>query len=251
MHNYTVKDLAEQLFIQPYSLKRKLDRQGQNFNIGDTLPEDITTEILQEYTNSAAQRTNETIEAAKSLLEGTAPAVIPIKKDTGLNGHAFVIKPEPKAVIPDPITIKEDTAGIIQQMEDTARPQPQKKDDRWRDVFVKVVLSIALIWQMHHSAFVVMEISRMTGSPWIEIDGIFFAFSVQFTGLLLTIYDGKRWYLILFSIIEFLINVVYYQPWKPGGNYPLTFLISGTIAFTIFSYVDLYAKTRKDGLEVA
>ncbi len=239
MMSFTLKELAEELLLKPDTLRKKLNRSGEWYGIDDELPEKLTSEVIQEYAKPAPRRSDETIEAAKQLLG--IPGANSFK-ETKVDSE-----PEKPAKINGnkPISLKE-------EKEDSApETKPEPKGKSKRNHFVTVVLVIAVIWQMHHSAFVVMEISRMEGPPWIQIDGILFAFSIQFTALLLTIYEGKRWYLVLFAIIEFLINVVYYQPWEEGGNYPLTILISGTIAFTIYSYSDLFAKTRNDGLEDA
>lgn len=114
-----------------------------------------------------------------------------------------------------------------------------------RTWFLYVVYMAALGWQVWHTAAVLVAADNLQG-VWSWVSGLLFALSVQFTALLMTIRSGSVWYLRGFAVVEFLFNVAYYNPFRAGATWieiVVELLISATIAFTIYSYSELF--TRK------
>ncbi len=127
-----------------------------------------------------------------------------------------------------------------------------------RTWFLYVVYLAALGWQVWHTAAVVVRAdSHSPTSPqeggvepavWSWVSGLLFALSVQFTALLMTIRTNSLLYLRGFAVVEFLFNCAYYEPYRAGATWSeivTELLISAAIAFTIYSYSELFTKTMK------
>lgn len=143
---------------------------------------------------------------------------------------------EPVVVAPEPVEVVEET-----KVESEARPVLFART--W---FLYLVYLAALVWQVWHTAAVLVEADTEKGwTAWVS--GLLFALSVQFTALLMTIRGGSVWYLRGFAVVEFLFNCAYYEPYRDGASWSdiiVELLISAAIAFTIYSYSELFAQNQ-------
>jgi hypothetical protein len=117
----------------------------------------------------------------------------------------------------------------------------------WLKVIMGMIVIVAMVVQMSHTAVVCNgggEVSSNWPINWA------YAFAIQFTGLMLTAVKGKRSYLVFFAVCEFLINMLFYEPWLMEVSKTITsthvsvywfrsILLSGLLSFTIFSYSEV------------
>jgi hypothetical protein len=117
-----------------------------------------------------------------------------------------------------------------------------------KDVLLALIAMVSMYVQMNHTAQVV-------GGEWLQAWA--YALSIQFTGLAMTLYKGSLWYLRIFALAEFSINLLHYRPWACelvegvsvcGGaeEWTRSLLLSALIAFTIYSYVEIFAARRNE-----
>lgn len=113
------------------------------------------------------------------------------------------------------------------------------------DGLLTLITLLAMYVQMAHTSAVV-NVQR-TDLQLNDLHGWAYAMAVQFTGLAMTLYSGRRVYLVVFGVAEFLINVLYYRPWVTGGPeaWLRDLLLSALIAFTIYSYAEIFTARRR------
>lgn len=144
----------------------------------------------------------------------------------------------------------EKTVDSLKRNEEIETAEEQRTFFFSKDAFLFVVFVAALLWQMHHSAGLVMRISLIE-IAWMKwLSGVLFSFAVQFTALLMTIRKGSKNYLMIFACAEVIINMLYYRPWNYSGNDIATYwatsiIVSLCIAFTIYSYSELFVIEKK------
>jgi hypothetical protein len=134
---------------------------------------------------------------------------------------------------------------------------PRETDKRTRisyaelskDLLLALIAMVSMYVQMNHTAQVV-------GGEWLQAWA--YALSIQFTGLAMTLYKGNLGYLRAFAVAEFAINLLHYRPWAHceliegvsvcGGfeEWTRSVLLSALIAFTIYSYVEIFAARRNE-----
>ena len=102
-------------------------------------------------------------------------------------------------------------------------------------VFLAAVFVCALMWQMHHTALLEHSISPFVGKWGIALATLF-AFSVQFTALLLTMHKAKKRFLIGAAVCELGINLLVYFP----NLFLAKILLSIIPAVVIYSYSELF-----------
>ena len=217
--NITLPTLADQLGIQVDSLRRQTKRLDIDIQ-GGQLNEEQYKLVVREYSRPSGRRPAETVERAQALagqLGIASPAAISAKVDK-------------------PVTRRRTSTR-------RSRPAEVQMQRPWIDRFLMsrsfllVVLLSCLAWQVQHTAGL---IGRMdAGEPlW---SNYCYALGIQFTALLLTLHQGGRGYLLGYALFEFLINLLYYEPWMAGSTdwqvvWSRALLISGGIAFAIYSY---------------
>ncbi|WP_020539267.1 hypothetical protein [Lewinella cohaerens] len=118
-----------------------------------------------------------------------------------------------------------------------------------KDLLLALIAMVSMYVQMNHTAQVV-------GGEWLQAWA--YALSIQFTGLAMTLYKGNLGYLRAFAVAEFAINLLHYRPWAHceliegvsvcGGfeEWTRSVLLSALIAFTIYSYVEIFAARRNE-----
>lgn len=100
-----------------------------------------------------------------------------------------------------------------------------------------LTLLAALTFQIHHLAAVINRISETDG----VIHGYVFATVAELTALMLTVHARKKWYLLVFAVMQFWVNVLYYVELPPiVGKLTLSVLI----AFVIYSYSEIYTNSK-------
>lgn len=106
--------------------------------------------------------------------------------------------------------------------------------------------------QMDHTAQVIIA-DREAVSGYNLAKAWMFAFGVQFTGLSMSLFKGNQWYLRGYALADFIINLLYYQPWVKNSveMWTQSLLLSALLVLTIFSYTQiatgfLKAKKRND-----
>jgi hypothetical protein len=242
---YTTSSLADTLQISLDSLRKKISRTaGQNYGQNEEIPEDLLKEIIPTYAKPSAKRSIETVEAAQELAK---------QLDIAIEEAPQILKPKAETKALKSIPISTTINAFVQEDQEEAKAaESLKKDPSRIDQFFRsrillfIVFISALIWQMEHSANIVIRVSLIEYEAWKITSGILFAFAVQFTALLMTIHSGKKWYLILFAFIEFFINMLYYEPWAREeatmATWSIDLILSAAIAFTIYSYSELFTK---------
>lgn len=88
-----------------------------------------------------------------------------------------------------------------------------------RGWFLYLVFVAAIFVQMEHTCVMAFRFSNVSNNIVRWVSSVLFAFSFQFTALILTINSGKHFYLLAFAIAELMINIFYYAPW---GTYTRT-----------------------------
>lgn len=185
------------------------------------LSEAAANTLIRRYTKKRGQRSDETVAAAQQLA---------IKRGIILKEKPAIAKQN------SPATLKSPKSSTSKRKKQDVLGNSLKKAVRSQGL-VYLVLILAIIWQIDHTAHVVGAMDSKA-SIWLDYS---FAIGIQLTALLMTIHKGSKHFLIIFAFIEFFINLIYYSPWSTGGMLEWTqaLLISGTIAFTIYSYSEL------------
>jgi hypothetical protein len=118
-----------------------------------------------------------------------------------------------------------------------------------KDLLLALIAMVSMYVQMNHTAQVV-------GGEWLQAWA--YALSIQFTGLAMTLYKGNLGYLRAFAVAEFAINLLHYRPWAhceliegmsvcgDFEEWTRSVLLSALIAFTIYSYVEIFAARRNE-----
>lgn len=263
-----IQQLADQLGIQKRAIIATANRLGVR---SSELQGDALTLVLDQYSKPNPNRKPETIEAANRLLQSLS-----VRKEIGKKSEKIelveISDDEPATASPieqtAPIAVAQ---GAVQQVAVTVnlhkkaaetsangKSDCEKRDQdatkatktglelkksQWANTFLYFVFICALGWQMGHSAWLESSISRIE-TDWVRsIAAWGFAFAVQFTALLLTIRKGNKSYLQGFAMCEFCINLLYYRPWSGGvggTDAAAQVLLSAVIAFTIYSYAELF-----------
>jgi len=217
---YTDERLSADLGVDIATLRKAIARKGYDIGKGETLDAKVVEVIAETYARPHAKRDKSTELAAKEIL-ASLPKIQPPKEK-------LLRTPKPKK--------KEQAVVLRSKIDDFFR-------SRW---LLFTVFLLALLFQMEHSALVAAKVSQLENETLGMISGIVFAVAVQFTGLIMTIHKGSKDYLVAFAVIEFFINMLYYAPWSnPDAEFDvwaINIIISAAIAFTIFSYAELFAK---------
>lgn len=230
--SYTDERLSADLGVDIATLRKAIARKGYDVDKGETLNTEVVEVIAKAYARPHAKRDKSTELAAKKILaeiKGEKTVLIPVA--------APEIR-EPKRTTVRASTGKKKEQPVVLR---------SKIDDFFRSRWLLfTVFLLALLFQMEHSALVAAKVSQLENKSLGMISGIVFAVAVQFTGLIMTIHKGSKDYLVAFAVIEFFINMLYYAPWSnPDAGFDvwaIDIIISAAIAFTIFSYAELFAK---------
>lgn len=193
------KELARRLGVKKTAIQAYAKRH--NIIIEDTLTDDEVVHICTGYTKPNPNRSQETTQAAWAIINEVKGQ----EKDGG---------PAPQPT----------------QASDTATKGKQRNRS-----FLYLVFVCMLLWQMHHVALLEHSVSPYLGKWGIGLAALF-AFGMQFTGLLLTVYKANRNYLIMYLVLDFCINLLVYFP-----NAVLAkIMIAACGAIAIFSYAELF-----------
>ncbi len=103
----------------------------------------------------------------------------------------------------------------------------------------------AMVWQVLNTTEVVMWADQESS----YFNALLYAGSIQFTALLMTLHRGGRMYLLIFAVLEYGVNIIHYRPWenKDAGVdvWVIDNLLSFAIAFSIFSYSEIFISKRR------
>ncbi|WP_367390136.1 hypothetical protein [Lewinella sp. LCG006] len=142
-----------------------------------------------------------------------------------------------------------DTIGKAHTLHQTDKRTGIDYAELSKDFLLALIAMVSMYVQMNHTAQVV-------GGEWLQAWA--YALSIQFTGLAMTLYKGNLGYLRAFAVAEFAINLLHYRPWAHcelikgvsvcGGfeEWTRSLLLSALIAFTIYSYVEIFAARRNE-----
>ena len=114
------------------------------------------------------------------------------------------------------------------------------------DGFLFVTLCAAMIGQMIHTAGFCYLNSPIKEWPTLRIiAAVVCAIGIDWTALVLTTRRGGWWYLIGFLLVHFAINIAFHlqihEDWT-WGEFCGFLLLSGVLAFSNFSYTDLFSR---------
>ena len=199
--------LAESLHTTSNALKVWCRRKG--IEISDELNQDNIKLICLGYSVANSNRKIETVQAARKIL-----------KD---------IEKAEEAPAPAPPEIIETPA------QQPATPVQRKKGR----VFLMCVFVSVLVWQMFHTALLEHSISPFGGSLGFILSAVF-AFGVQFTGLLLTVYKANKKFLLMYLVIDLVINLLVYFPSEVAAKV----VLSVVAALAIYSYSELFINKK-------
>ena len=165
-------------------------------------------------------------------------------KEIPKNGHHYRDRTTPEK----PIKKKVESKPLVKEILAQKVHQEPKKSTYQKDLFLFIVFIAAMVVQMEHTIALAKNASKLSSEILQYLSAGLFAFSFQFTGLLMTIRSGKRWYLILFAIIEFFVNILYYKPWVDNdlNNWVVSLLLSAAIPFAIYCYSELFTSESKN-----
>jgi len=223
---YTDERLSADLGIDIATLRKAIYRKGFAIEKGMPLDKEVVEAIAEAYSKPHAKRDERTEEAAKRIL-------------STIRGKEVITELSPRPPIK-----KERKAPIRRSIK-----KKSSIDEFFRSrTLLFAVFLLALFFQMEHSALVAAKVSQLSNTTLSVISGMVFAVAVQFTGLIMTIHKGSKYYLTGFALIEFLINMLYYAPWTdPEAGFDIwaiDTIISAAIAFTIFSYAEILAESK-------
>ncbi|MGH1437963.1 MAG: hypothetical protein ACRBG0_26245, partial [Lewinella sp.] len=266
-------NLAEFLEISLEALRKQMKRMGLvegRFNRHAEMDEQTVQVLLETYGHEEeAQTLSTSLETDKEQNGQTDTLnIAPPKLDKRPNGQGLTRTDK------RPKTDKR-TTGIANGQADTlpletdkgkngqtdtpaiAMNTPRETDKRTsisyaelsKDLLLALIAMVSMYVQMNHTAQVV-------GGEWLQAWA--YALSIQFTGLAMTLYKGNLGYLRAFAVAEFAINLLHYRPWAHceliegvsvcGGfeEWTRSVLLSALIAFTIYSYVEIFAARRNE-----
>jgi hypothetical protein len=252
--------LAEFLEISIEALRKQMKRMGLvegRFNRHAEMDEQTVQVLLETYGHE---------EVAQTLSTS-------LETDTEPNGQMDTLK-----IVPPPLpeTDKRTTGQVLAKTDIMPKADKRKKsrqsgqadtinetdtthqtDKRTsinygelsKDALLAIIAMVSMYVQMNHTALVVR-------GEWLHAWA--YALSIQFTGLAMTLYKGNLAYLRAFAVAEFAINLLHYRPWAHceliegvsvcGGaeEWTRSVLLSALIAFTIYSYVEIFAARRNE-----
>lgn len=245
------------------ALRKSLKRWGiidGRFDRTKPLSLDQMMDVAKNYSEKGSEDTQE---AAAKLVDqliaelpnsdnGPAPSISSDPRDYTPSGTVLGFEPSDRTQEPDaerPVDeVEADHDGLL-GMIDRTDVLPVVSVTDWREVAKDLLLSavalVAMLVQIVNTATVVQSAEQADGTMAL-VHSWAFAVAVQFTGLALTLYKGRLRYLQLFALAEFGINLLYFRPWSGGGweSWVTAILLSALIAFTIYSYVEIFAARR-------
>lgn len=125
------------------------------------------------------------------------------------------------------------------------RPDKTDWSEVGKDALLGVIALVSMYVQMEHTASVVSAAGISEGVS-AMISAWAFATAIQFTGLTITLYNGSLLYLKIFGWAEFGINLLYYKPWTGDWeDWTRAVLLSALLAFSIYSYAEIFAARRR------
>jgi len=201
--------LASKLGVTENALKVWCRRNG--IEVTDQLNQYNIKLICLGYSVSNSNRKIETVQAARKIL-----------KDIEKAEEAPAPAPAPPEIIETPA-------------QQPATPVQRKKGR----VFLMCVFVSVLVWQMFHTALLEHSISPFGGSLGFILSAVF-AFGVQFTGLLLTVYKANKKFLLMYLVIDLVINLLVYFPSEVAAKV----VLSVVAALAIYSYSELFINKK-------
>ena len=210
-NDMTNKELAQKLFTTTDAIKAAAGRNHWDgeWDVNTELNEGQQTQALSYFAQHNKKRKLETTEAAAALLV-----------ELGL-------KEAPQQ-------------PTIRQRIETLKPTNAY------EFILFSVLMLVMLFQMHHTSYL-FEVMEKNGYGWTW--GWVAAIAIQFTGSLMTVASGSKNWLLIFSFVEFKINMLYYSPWETATTYTQgssTVVGSFLIAFALFAYNHLFTELRKE-----
>jgi hypothetical protein len=266
-------NLAEFLEISLEALRKQMKRMGLvegRFNRHAEMDEQTVQVLLETYGHEeGAQTLSTSLETDKeqngqtdTLNITSPPAPKTDKIENGQSSLETDKRPNGQGLTKTDNMPKLDkrTSHSRNRQTDTpaiAMDTPRETDKRTRinfaelskDLLLALIAMVSMFVQMNHTAQVV-------GGEWLQAWA--YALSIQFTGLAMTLYKGNLGYLRAFAVAEFAINLLHYRPWAHceliegvsvcGGfeEWTRSVLLSALIAFTIYSYVEIFAARRNE-----
>lgn len=198
--------------------------------------------------------TDQTRTAAAAILSRIDPAPVPETRPenkptpTPVPGDETSPVPSPVTPVPDrPSQNAGKPARRKRYQKTEVAPEAGKPERGVRvpGLLIGVVLAPALIWQIEHYSHVVDAFSRIENPVTSYVFSLFFSFSVTGTAIVMTAAKGKLSYLYIFAGIETVTNILYCDP-VTWTDWVTTVLISGAMAFTIFSYSEILTNISKN-----
>lgn len=113
------------------------------------------------------------------------------------------------------------------------------------DKFLFVTLFAAMVGQMIHTAGFFYLNSPLEDSRLRFGLAALFAIGVDCTALVMTIHRGGLFYLVSFALFHFAVNITFHSQVHENPTLGAIFgyvLLSGVLAFSNFSYTDLFSK---------
>lgn len=247
-NKYSASALAENLQVSVDSIRKKwpaLGPAGVAFDRHE-IHNGTTWPPFLEHFRDSARATEFTRSRAAELLGDQAPGPIPVPE-----------KPETRKPAPVAPEVREKPVGGGESGTGARLPSwkkyankkaKEKETERGARIPVGVIALVllpALVWQMEHYATVVDRFSQIGHGATSYVFSWFFAFSVTGTAIVMTAAKGRLVYLYIFAGIETVANLLYYLPgtWIEWGT---ALLISGTMAFTILCYSEVFTKVFQD-----
>lgn len=206
-----ISELAQRLHTTTNALKVWLRRNG--LQVTDELTDNNLKLICLGYSVANSNRKIETVQAAREILQELE-------------------RQEKQQDIATPAPIE--TPAETQQQHITTQPETRQNAKGGR-VFLFFVFVSMLVWQMFHTALLEHSVSPFSGMLGFVLSAVF-AFGVQFTGLLLTIYKADKRFLMMYLVIDLVINVLVYFPFEGLAK----LMLSVVAALAIYSYSELF-----------
>lgn len=115
--------------------------------------------------------------------------------------------------------------------------------------FIFLILFFAIGIQINHTAHLYHRTGAYLNPAVGWIDAYIFGTVTELTALLLTIHDGKKNKLLIFALLTFWVNLLYYEVWKSIAtispevmHFISKITLSGIIAFVLYAYTDLFTE---------
>lgn len=211
----SVKELAEKLEISTNSLRAKASNEGWKIPInGGKVRQNTLIKILTEYSQPKQNRPVKVRESAKALLKSAVDAA------NGIN--------------------EKQTIDNIKQWSFNLKIQ---------FAAMNFLLLFAMIYQVKHMAELLGSLHKTDGLLVYML-----AISTQAAGIFLTVSENKneknrsKWfqnrYLLIFAVVEFLINIFLLKPWEHDNlsdQFALYF-VSLIPSFVIYTYNENYKR---------